>query len=348
MAERLGATDRVVLLLSLVRYLLDHGDTSLDELAAVFEVDAALMRELVEFLGVAGVPGETSTYQDEDLFDIDWAALEDEGIVRLTRVIAVDDAPRFTALERAALLAGLHTLIPMLSAAEREQATSAARKLGWGADHGVETEAISATLDAEDPSLRLVSGALERRDRLAFDYRDLRGAVSHRKVEPLALVEAASGWYLRAFCLDREQSRTFSLAGMRRVRVVGARGADDAIGGGSSAKRTLDGRDGRRHRSAIGPSDATIPANIRVRERALHRIAEFSPRVLSNSSDHSNGAASSDAGDGWLKVAVKLAYPAAAVRLVQCAPGDVVVDTPRSAREAVLAWAERALAQYDA
>src|SRR5690606_24460475 len=100
----LAASDRVMLLLALVPYLTEHGDTPLAELASVFEVDAETLRGLIEFLGTAGIPGETSTYQDEDLFDIDWEALDRDDIVRLTRVVAVDDTPRFSASEQAALI----------------------------------------------------------------------------------------------------------------------------------------------------------------------------------------------------------------------------------------------------
>ena len=51
---------------------------------------------------------------------------------------------------------------------------------------------------------------------------------------------------------------------------------------------------------------------------------------------------------GWLLAEVDLALPEVAVRLVQAAPGDLVVEEPAEAREAVRLWAERALAQYDA
>lgn len=90
MSSRLTTSDRVMLLMSLVPYLKEHGPTQVSELASMFGVDAPAVRKLVRFLGVAGVPGETQTYQHEDLFDIDWDALEQHDIVSLTQTVAVD------------------------------------------------------------------------------------------------------------------------------------------------------------------------------------------------------------------------------------------------------------------
>lgn len=335
MAERLAAADRVVLLLALVPYLRAHGEVDLADLAAEFGVSMAHMRELVEFLGMAGAPGETETYQDEDLFDIDWTALEEEGVVRLTRTVVVDEAPRFTALERASLLAGLTALMPVLPEEEQAHARKAIEKLKWG-DERLETAKdrpspvvpITAAAESTDSALAKISGAIERDELIGFEYVDLRGQRSSRRVIPIGLVQTPTGWYLRAFCCDRGAERSFALEGMRGA-AVSARTADDPAGDiavtGLREARIL----------TVGPTEAPITASVRVREQSLHRIAPFGPRVGRPSAD------------GWVRAEVKLAFPAAAVRLVQSAPGDIVVETPRSCRDAVLDWADRALAQYD-
>lgn len=317
MPRKITGPDRVVLLLSVVPYLMEHGETPLADLAEAFDVPPRLMRELIEFLGTAGVPGETSTYQHEDLFDIDWAALEDEGLVRLTRVVAVDDVPGFSPAERAALIAGMLALTPLLPEDEREHARTAAEKLR--AMGGGEV-ALSVAAEREDPRIAAVAAAIDRGRRLAFAYRDLHGASSERTVEPLALTQSAGGWYLRAHCLDRDAERTFLVDGMREPRVLF-----------EAAERRATNRP---RPSLIGPSETEVVATIRLRERSLERAAAFSPRLLG------------PAGPGWVRAEVDLAYPAAACRLVQTAPGDLIVESPDSARQAVREWAERALAGY--
>lgn len=329
MSDNLTTLDRVVLLLALVPYLREHGPTSVASLADVFEVEAETIRSLVTFLGTAGVPGETFTYQPEDLFDIDWDAFELHDVVSLTSIVAVDDTPRFAATEYAALLAGLQVLRAILPEDERAIAASAATKLALAAPgQGGEapqmpsqTPSISVTTGAVDPQLSLLYEALEQRRRISFEYRDLQGASSLRTVEPLALNEAGGTWYLRAFCLDRRAERTFLVDAMRGSKMLGSRARRRGVTGGILP--------------ASEPPDADLIASLRVRERAQHRIASFRPRILG------------EAEPGWLRAEVKLVHPGAAVRLVQAAPGDVVVEDPPAARAAVCNWVERALAQAD-
>lgn len=333
MPKDFSTADRVVLLLALVPYLDEHGPTPVAELAEAFSADAKLVRSLVTFLGMAGVPGETQSYQHEDLFDIDWTAFEEHDIVSLTRIVAVDDTPRFSAAEASALIAGLHLLTGMLPESERELAERTAEKLAaaTAAPASVSTgvqrrSALSITAEAEDPRVAQLVTVLDRGRRLGFAYRDASGAETARTVEPLLLSQEAGIWYLRAFCLDRGEERTFRIDRMRELREL-----PEAAERAQRAGRTgLFGGD-----TAWAEGDPAITVRLRLREAALPRIAEFSPIV--------RGA---DA-DGWLAAEVNLGYSAAVVRLVRAAPGEIVIEGPPRARELVADWAERALAQYD-
>ena len=331
MARALTTADRVVLLLALVPYLREHGPTPVSELALAFGESEDAVRRLVAFLGTAGVPGETHTYQPEDLFDIDWDAFEQHDIVSLTHIVAVDDTPRFSPAEHAALVAGLHALREMLPPEERSGVERAAAKLALAqtARGGSSPEpAISITPDPGDPALAVLLDAMESGRRVSFEYRDLRGETTRRTVEPLELSQLGGAWYLRAHCLDRGAERTFLVDAMR-----GARAQDEA-----AEQRPAPGRGHGAGSSRIGPEAAEIAAVVRLGEAALHRIAAFSPRVI--------GPADDGGDSGWVRAEVRLGHPAAAIRLVQAAPGEVIVERPAEAREAVRDWAERALAPY--
>ncbi len=327
MARQLTTPDRVVLLLSLVPYLTEHGPTPVGELAEAFDVDARLLRRLISFLGTAGVPGETQTYQDEDLFDIDWEAFEAEDVVSLTRVVAVDDTPRFSAFESAALIAGLHALQPMLPEADRALAAETAEKLRAAGPEAGGAEPVSVSVEAEAPVLGLIAGAISARKRLEFGYVDARGARTARRVEPLVLGQSGGGWYLRAHCLDRGETRTFAVDRMRETRMPGetfeARPAGAAGAGWGRVFGHEASRDG-------------VVARLRMRGSALPRLAGFAPRVVE------------EAEPGWVVAEVDLAHPGVATRLVQSAPGEVIVEAPEDARNAVRVWVDLALAQYDA
>ncbi len=336
MPRTLTTQDRVMLLMTLVAYLQEHGPTTVDELAIGFDVEPRTIRRLVQFLGTAGVPGETRTYQHEDLFDLDWEAFEQEDIVHLTHVVAVDDTPRFSNAETAALLAGLHVLEAMLPEEMRAVARGTAAKLAAAvpvtataaasaapASSAPDFEPDSATAVSADsgpaqPSLATITEAIDSGNRLSFEYRDSTGKSSARVVDPLLLGQSGGGWYLRAFCLDREAERTFLVDRMREVFMRAEHSEHAAM---PSA-------------SLLGIEEAEVTALLSVRESALHRIADFAPKVLGPASP------------GWARVEVELLHPASAVRLVQAIPGEVVVESPPSSRLAVVEWADRALAQY--
>lgn len=309
--------DRVVLLMSLVPYLIEHGPTPVTELAETFEVDPHLIRTLARFLGVAGVPGETLTYQHEDLFDIDWDALELNDVVSLTNVVAVDDTPRFSSAETAALIAGLHALLPMLPHEQEAHARSAAKKLSHVQRQNSATASVSVSTEAEHQSLALLYKALASSHRLHFQYQTDAGAITERTVHPLLVAQAGEGWYLRGYCYEREAERTFLVDRMRDIRL------------GHIETRQL-----QTPRTVFDIEQPQLVAMLRISKRAAYQIADFAPRIVSHLDD------------GWVRAEVDLMHPAVAVRLVQTAPGEVIIEAPESCRQAVREWTERALAQY--
>ncbi|MBL3687156.1 WYL domain-containing protein [Leucobacter zeae] len=338
MDKALLAPDRVLLLLSLVPYLREHGPTTIDELAEAFSVRPALLRALVRFLGTAGVPGETLSYQHEDLFDIDWDALEQHDVVSLTRTVAVDDAPRFAPTETAALIAGLQALTGVLGEADAALARATAEKLG-AALGSAGRAGITVTADREDPRVAEILAAIDSGGRLEFAYRDASGSQTSRTVAPYALTQGGGTWYLRGFCFEREADRTFrvdQIASLRRAE--GPDPEDDARSRGAS-DRAAEGpdpaaaaRSGRER--AAADSDRGIEIVARVRERALPRLQGFRPEPIGQPEE------------GWVAVRIAAWYPEAAIRAVLVAPGDVVVVSPETAVELVRDWAARSLAAY--
>lgn len=317
MAKTLLAQDRVTLLLALVPYLRDHGPTPVAELADAFSVSPGTLRRLVRFLGTAGVPGETLSYQHEDLFDIDWNALERDDVVSLTHIVAVDGTPRFAPAETAALIAGLQALTAVLPPADAELAGSLAAKLGeaFGAPDAAST--ITVTAQPEGPELPAIVAAIDAGRALAFQYRDVSGNVTERTVDPIGLRQEGGSWYLRAHCRDRGAERTF-----RADQISGVRDAGEAERLGEAAAPAAA--------EPVFDIVATIP---RLR---LGSIEGFAPQILGEDAD------------GRVRVRVEAWHGGSAIRLVQESGGTAIVESPDAARAAVRAWAQRALAAYDA
>lgn len=324
--------DRVLLLLSLVPYLREHGAVSVTELAERFDVTPELLRSLVRFLGTAGVPGETLSYQDEDLFDIDWDALDLYDEVSLTRTVAVEEAPRFSPAETAALVAGLQAITAMLPEADAELARGIAAKLGAALGGAEPTMSVSA--DPEDPRVPRLVAAIDAGRPVRFVYRDASGATTLRSVDPIALTQRAGGWYLRAHCFDRDAERTFRVEQMSELDCPEPAPETGPELASTAAQVQVPVQD-QVPVQEPGAAPAVTAIVARVASHALPRLAGFQPTVLQENTD------------GSVQVRVDAWHRDTAIRLVQLAPGEIAIVSPDSARDAVKMWAERALASYD-
>lgn len=324
------SSDRVVMLLSLVGYLRERDGVPVSEVAERFAISADEVRELMTFLGTAGVPGETQRYQHEDLFDIDWDALEFRDEARLTQVIAVDDAPRFAPGETAALIAGLHALTPMLPEGDAARAEDLARKLSGAL--GGPASALSLQQEAADPRIAMIVDALRDGRRLSFAYRDAEGVSTEREARPIRLSQDNDAWYLRGFCLTRQAERSFRVAQMTALTLGEVEPARESDPEPPQAPEAVESLETVEAPEAVSVYEliVTVPAD------SLSALAGFSPRVIEESEP------------GRLRVAIDAWNGALALQLMRIAPGRIVVEAPAHARVSVHDWASRALAAYDA
>ncbi len=313
MRKTLSASERVILLLSLVPYLREHGPTGLHELAETFEVDEPVLRKLIAFLGTAGIPGETLAYQHDDLFDIDWEAFESQDIVSLTHTVAIDETPRFTGAETAALLAGLHALTPLLTSEDVRVAETLAKRLAEVMGLG-EVAAVAVETGEHDAMLATLTSAIERHLTVQFRYRNAEGEVSERIVQPGSLVEREGTWYLRGFAQERGAERTF------RVSQI-------------SDLETLHEFDPTRNTSEPAPREGD-EIHAYVPERLLPAIRGFAPEIVKDQS----------ALPGYVRARIEAWHSGAAIRLVQHGVGTIEIISPPSARAAVRQWADEARA----
>lgn len=321
-----SSSDRVVMLLALVGYLRERDAVPIPELAERFSITPEEVRELIGFLGTAGVPGDTQRYQHEDLFDIDWDALELRDEARLTQVIAVDAAPRFAPAETAALLAGLHALTPLLPEADSARAEALVSKLAHAL--GGPIPALSLERDAADPRVAVMVDALRDGRELWFGYRDATGTATERRVRPLELTQDGDAWYLRAFCFSRRAERNFRVAQVTDLRPGAVAEPEPTLA--PAADPGSEDRLSSSDPSARYQVVATIP------ESSLASLAGFAPRVIE------------PAGAGRLRVAIDAWHGTLALQLMRVAPGRIEIESPAEARAAVHDWASRALAAYDA
>jgi proteasome accessory factor C len=299
---------------------MDHDQVTVSEAAAHFGVAEQEIRDAVRLIAVSGVPGETSQYQHGDLFDIAWDRFDDHDEIVLTNLVAIDDSPRFSGREAAALIAGLQYLSALPEIADRAAIDSLMAKLARGAS--AEPSRVAVEASESDAALAVIRDAVATGVQVEFDYLGSRGERERRRVDPLRIESIDADWYLRGWCHLREAVRTFRL---------------DRIGGLEITDQPITRRAG----DVVLPdvlfegSPADLVVTIDVAEAAL-------PLVV----DYLTDRAPTRAVDGIVRTTVHVSHFHGLKRLVAGLSGVVTVVSPDEAREVVREWADAAAARY--
>lgn len=315
------AQDKLTFLLSLVPYLMDHDRVSVTEAADHFGVAEETIRDAVRLIGVSGIPGETAQYQHGDLFDIAWDDFEENDQIVLTNLVAIDDSPRFSGREAAALIAGLQYLSALPEHADRTTISSLMSKLSRGATGDPSEVAVEAT--ETDATLALIRESVDRGVALEFDYLNSRGELEHRVVDALRVESVDADWYLRAWCHLREAVRTFRLDRISRPAVTA-----EAI--------TREAADVTLPDTLFEGSADDLIVTIDVSTAAAPLLADYIP----------DGARTTEV-DGRLRTSVRVSHYHGLKRLVGSMPGVATVIEPQEARDLVASWAAAGAARYE-
>lgn len=315
----LQAQDKLAVLLALVPYLVDRERVPVTEAATHFALPAQAIRDAVRLIAVSGVPGDTRAYQVDDLFDIDWDAFLDDDEIVLTHRVALDDSPRFSAREAAALIAGLQYLSAIPENADRALIAGLMDKLSRGAS--ARPSALAVESRALDASLAVLRAAIEADERVAFEYRNARGDRELRTVDPLRLDSLDADWYLRGYDHGREAVRTFRLDRMLEPRTTGEPRSELAEGL-VPGEQLFEG----------GADDSLV--TVALPTAALGLIVDYRPDAVA------------DAGGDRSTARLRIADGTGLARLAASLGGALEVLEPASARAAVAAWAQSAAARY--
>ena len=314
------AQEKLTFLLSLVPYLIERERVSVAEVAEHFGVDAEQIREAVRLIAVSGVPGETSTYQYEDLFDIAWDDFEDNDQIVLTNQVALDDSPRFSAREAAALIAGLQYLSALPENADRTAVASLMTKLSRGASAQPSPLAVEDT--GSDTTLALIRESVTSGVQLEFDYLGARGTRERRRVDPLRVESMDADWYLRGWDHLRGAVRTFRLD-----RISDPRVSDVPISHSAAGVALPD--------TLFESSADDLVVTVDVTNSAAALLADYIP-----------DGAEREQLEGRVRTTVRVSHYHGLKRLMASMPGVATVVAPAEARRVVAEWAAAGAARY--
>lgn len=322
MASAGGASENLVLFLSLVPFVMDRGEVSVADAAAQFDRDPEDIRRAVELIACAGIPGDSAAYLHTDLFDIDWDLFESEDTIRFEHTIVIDQQPRFSARELSALIAGLQYVAAHPAYGERDDVRELLGKL-HSVDQTPGAPSMVVKASVEESTLHSLSQAIEQSRRVHFDYVNRLGESDSRTVDPLALEARDDNWYVRGWCHTRQALRVFRLD-----RMTGLTVSDEPASAHPDVMSVESW-------SIFTPSESDLLVTVSFSAQTLPLIAEYLDRSKPPQQQ----------GDQMVAV-IPFAHDAALIRFVASHAGLVRVLGPQQAVLTVRDWAQRALEKF--
>lgn len=312
------ATDRAALMLQLVPYLIGKGEVSIVEAAEDFQVTPDEMRMMVQTLTMIGLPGDSGFWQmANDLFDIDWALLEEQDRVVITNAVGLERTPKLTAREAAALLAGLQVARSIPGVGDTEAYAGLLAKLSRGAS-SAPADVIVAP-GPVDAVRKAVATALRQQRAVSFTYKAPDAAATTRTVDPVKVHIASGQWYLQGWCHLRRAMRTFHLDRVSDMEIT-----DVPI---------THGRDAVPQWFEPG-TDGDVVARIRVPREVAPLLGDYLDRAQVRETG------------GDIVATMRVADEFSLRRLAARRGGDLEILEPAAARRAAAEWALAGLAQY--
>jgi proteasome accessory factor C len=320
-----GARDQVGRLLALVPYIQARREVPVEEAAAEFGVRPAQIVKDLNVLWFCGLPGLGMG----DLIDVDMDALEGEGVIRVSNADYLTRPLRLDSSEAAALIVALRALRDGSGDDVRPIVDRTLGKLEAAAGDAAAVAAhVDLHLPAQDPAAaatrELLATAVRERHQVRIDYYvPARDEATARVVDPLRLVSAQGNEYLEAWCHSAEGQRLFRLD-----RISGAQ----ALGTPVEEHPDLAPRD--LGEGLFQPSPDDLLATLLLEPEARW-VAEYFPTEDTQ-----------EAGDGRLRVRMRVADPAWLVRLLLRLGSAARVEEPAGLRGDLAQAATEALANY--
>lgn len=205
---------RLQRLLGILAVLLNQGRVRAESLADRFEVSTRTIHRDLETLEQAGVPivtypGVNGGVEILDTYKLDKNVFLNEDFTTILSGLRSISGTLDTATVNRTL-AKLQALIPQNQARQVELS---------GNKLYIDLKPWSMHPEFE-PLFQNVRAALEQDRLLRFSYTARGDLASHRTVEPHQLVLKEQAWYLRAFCLERNDFRTFRLQRMQNAEIL--------------------------------------------------------------------------------------------------------------------------------
>lgn len=184
-------------LFKIVYYLLDRGQATAPELAARFEVSVRTIYRDIDALSGAGIPI--------------YAEAGRNGGIRLMHGFVLDQAV-LSEEEKQEILAALQSLNITQNIGESQTLQKLSALFHLPSENWLEVDFSRwGNQGFDKEKFELLKTAVIHRRNVRIRYAGSDGTVRERAVQPYRLVYKSKAWYLKAFCTEKQDMRTFKL-----------------------------------------------------------------------------------------------------------------------------------------
>ena len=303
--------DRYNFLLALVGYLGHRGEVPLVEVASHFALESdyivKALKSLNEATAQVGGFEEWPFYVDVDLLD--------EGVVSLTTAEVIDDVPRLSTRQAAAISAGLGYLASIPEFAGNSDIPQLMNMISAGSSRGF-AEVISIAPGSIEAGAETLRQAILKNKAISCEYINRKQEKTVREIEPLRIDLTGGVWYLRGYCPVNQGVRNFLIEHMRSIEILDRDISDVATKVGEIEDATY----------VAEITDTTV--TIEVTPEAYRLISEF--QTLSEPKD---------LGSGTIRTDIQVGHLPNIGRLIAKYGGAARVIAPAEARDIVRNYA---------
>lgn len=184
-------------LFKIVYYLLDRGQATAPELAARFEVSVRTIYRDIDALSGAGIPI--------------YAEAGRNGGIRLMHGFVLDQAV-LSEEEKQEILAALQSINITRNIGESQTLQKLSALFHLPSENWLEVDFSRwGNQGFDKEKFELLKTAVIHRRNVRIRYAGSDGTVRERTVQPYRLVYKSKAWYLKAFCTEKQDMRTFKL-----------------------------------------------------------------------------------------------------------------------------------------
>lgn len=199
-------------LFEIVYLLMDKKNMTAKELAAHFEVSTRTILRDIETLSTAGIPvytlqGRSGGISIMDNYVLNKAVISEDDQNQI--LFALQGLAATQHIETEKILGRLQSFFEKTDTQWIEVDFSR-----WG------------NSGADKAKFELLKNAIIKKHAITFGYSSAYGETTNRKVYPLKLIFKSKFWYLQAFCLPKENYRTFKINRMNNIESLSETFAD--------------------------------------------------------------------------------------------------------------------------